>query len=443
MERPDLKETDSNQGQALYRLIWRWHFYAGLLCLPLMITLSVSGAIYLFKPQIDAWVNKPYQQLTISGARNTANQQIEAALASSPGAQFSAYQLPSHQHQAVIIHLLREGNKLLVYINPYTLEVLKIVDYDSQFIRMVRTFHGELLAGNIGSVIVELAACWAIVLVISGLYLWWPRGPFRLSGILYPRFHLGKQVLWRDLHAVTGFWISSLVLFLLISGLPWAKVWGGAFKEIRQWSTTPVVQDWSLSRQEEHAHHQAEEQRPQNGIVLSETLLASAMALDFAPPVLLSIFPDNHDLWIIRSQSQNRPLRADAWLHGQTGEQIRIKSFSERPLIDRIVGIGVAAHEGQLFGWFNQLLGVIAALGLVTVSISGFILWRRRKPEGVVGAPIPLPNARMGNTVTVITILLAVFLPLLAISLVTILLLEWLVLRRFEISRRWLGLQNS
>ncbi|HBC58073.1 MAG TPA: PepSY domain-containing protein, partial [Gammaproteobacteria bacterium] len=66
-----------------------------------------------------------------------------------------------------------------------------------------------------------------------------------------------------------------------------------------------------------------------------------------------------------------------------------------------------------------------------------------RKPEGVVGAPIPLPNARMGNTVTVITILLAVFLPLLAISLVTILLLEWLVLRRFEISRRWLGLQNS
>ena len=36
-------------------------------------------------------------------------------------------------------------------------------------------------------------------------------------------------------------------------------------------------------------------------------------------------------------------------------------------MLDRIVGIGVAAHEGQLFGWFNQLLGLLTAIGYMTL----------------------------------------------------------------------------
>lgn len=443
MKQPAIDEANMNRRKELYRLIWRWHFYAGLLCIPLVITLSISGVIYLFKPQIDAWVDQPYQQLELSGQRTAANHQIEAALGAVPGAHFSAYQLPEHERQAVIVHVLKDGEKILVYVNPFTLEVLKSVGYEAQFIRLVRSFHGELLAGNTGSVIVELAACWAIVLVISGLYLWWPRSASGLAGIVYPRLKLGKRMFWRDLHAVTGIWISAMVLFLLISGLPWSLVWGAAFKEIRQWNSQPVVQDWSQGRAEERAHHHAEEQRRSGGVFLSDSLMDSVSALRFAPPVLLSVSRDNPRVWIAKSQSQNRPLRADAWLDGASGEVLKIKPFSERPIVDRIVGIGVAAHEGQLFGWFNQLLGVITTVGLVAIGISGFVLWRRRKPVRALGAPPPLPDARMGKAVAVTTLVLAVFLPLLAISLIIILLLEWLVLRRFEASRRWLGLSAS
>ena len=31
-----------------YRRIWRWHFYAGLIALPFVALLSVTGMIYLF-----------------------------------------------------------------------------------------------------------------------------------------------------------------------------------------------------------------------------------------------------------------------------------------------------------------------------------------------------------------------------------------------------------
>jgi uncharacterized iron-regulated membrane protein len=294
--------------------------------------------------------------------------------------------------------------------------------------------------GNAGSVIVELAACWAIVLIITGLYLWWPRTSRGLAGVLYPRLRQGKRMFWRDVHAVTGIWISSMVLFLLVTGLPWALVWGGAFKELRQWNAPPMTQDWSLSRAQERLNNIGDT-GPQ--IDLSEALLSSAMALDFSPPVLLAPSRDDSGIWTVKSQSQNRPLRADAWLNGESGYVIRVKTFAQRSLIDRAVGIGVAAHEGQLFGWFNQLLGVITAAGLLAMGVSGFVLWRRRKPAGLLGAPPPLPDVRIGKTVVTITLLLAAVLPLLAISMVIIFLLEWSLMRRFEQGRRWLGLPLS
>src|SRR3546814_7791072 len=69
---------------------------------------------------------------------------------------------------------------------------------------MIFRLHGELLLGLGGSMLVELAASWAIVMLISGLYLWWPRDASGIAGIVYPRLRRGGRVFWRDLHAVVG-----------------------------------------------------------------------------------------------------------------------------------------------------------------------------------------------------------------------------------------------
>ena len=41
-----------------YRALWRWHFHAGLFCIPFVIVLALTGSIYLFKPQIDAFADR-------------------------------------------------------------------------------------------------------------------------------------------------------------------------------------------------------------------------------------------------------------------------------------------------------------------------------------------------------------------------------------------------
>jgi uncharacterized iron-regulated membrane protein len=38
---------------AFYRTVWRWHFYAGLFVMPFILLLSLTGSVFLFKPQLD------------------------------------------------------------------------------------------------------------------------------------------------------------------------------------------------------------------------------------------------------------------------------------------------------------------------------------------------------------------------------------------------------
>lgn len=429
--------ANTNNSRALYRTIWRWHFYAGIFSIPFVILLSITGAIYLFKPYYESWQENQFHNLPATGERLSANEQIEAAIHSVPNGKFLSYRLPQNLNESVLVNVQAESN-WQVFLNPYTGDVVGKQESSWQLMNIVKTIHGELLLGTTGSILVELAACWAIVLIITGLYLWWPRNADGLAGIIYPRLREGKRIFWRDLHAVTGIWISTLALFLLITGLPWALVWGAALKEVRAFEIAPVQQDWTQSRAQEHQHWRAQASDSFN---LTPEILLSAGKLQLAPPVELSIANAHHNSWKASSQSQNRPQRADVWISND-GAIEKQSGFAEKKLIDKAIGVGIAAHEGYLFGWFNLVLGVLTCAGLILISVSGFILWRRRKPEGVLGAPPVLP-ANIGIAVVAITLGLAVLLPLLAISLIILLAIEFAFLRRVGPINHWLGLNKS
>lgn len=425
----------TNNQKALYRTIWRWHFYAGIFSIPFVIILALTGAIYLFKPYYEHWQERDYRGLQITGEALAPNQQISVALAAVEGGKLLSYRLPQAADEAVLIKVQGDTN-WMVFVNPYTGAVLAKERSDEQLMNIVKTIHGELLLGTVGSILVELAACWAIVLIITGLYLWWPRNAQGMAGIIYPRLRDGSRTFWRDIHAVTGIWISALALFLLVTGLPWALVWGAALKEVRTVDFSKQ-QDWTQSRAQEHDHWRAQASDTFN---LTPEVLVAAQQLKLPPPVELSVASAHHISWKASSQTGNRPARADVWLNGD-GSIEKQSGFAEKKLIDRAIGVGIAAHEGYLFGWFNLLLGVLTCAGLILISVSGFILWRKRKPDSVLGAPPAMP-ARVGFAVVAITLGLAIFLPLLALSLVALLILEFVLLRRVSGVSQWLGLSK-
>ena len=446
-----------------HQVVWRWHFYAGLFCIPFILLLSVTGGIYLFKPQVEAVLDAPYEKLVLTGAVAPAYQQVEVALQAVPGSILHAYELPVNTQSAVRV-LVKQGQVTSrVYMHPQTLQVLNIAREDTKVMRVMHELHGNLLLGARGSYLVELAASWAIVMVITGLYLWWPNTGQSLAGVVYPRIRKSNKVFWRDLHAVTGFWVSIFTLFLLVSGLPWTKSWGGMLKEIRQVQTmnadaTPVKtqpQDWTIGgvAVSEHAAHEGHAMtshaaaHAQDDYQLLDKLVATVTPLHLAPPVLIAPPSEKSANWTARSDAQNRPLRVNISFDAN-GNMATRKNFADRPWLDRVIGFGVAIHEGQLFGWLNQALGALTALGLVLLSISGVVLWwKRLKNKSLLrtfGAP---PGHRQTApyawSMIMAVLALGLLLPFFGLSLLFMLVIERWVMPYFPALANYLGLRSA
>lgn len=364
---------------ALHRMLWRWHFYAALFVLPFVLILATTGAVYLFRPQLDRWEERAWLGLGTQGAVS-ADRQLAAALASQPGATFASYRLPREPGDAAMIRVTTRAGDREVAVSPQG-RVLGALDPDARIAAAAARIHGSLLVGTPGNWLVELAASWTILLILTGLALWWPR-PFRAAGFLWPRMSLRGRALLRDLHRVVGLWIAGLMLVMLASGLPWASAWGSAFAFVRAelgWVNGP--QPWTIGVQ--HHHSDMAPAATAGGLPLA-VFVAKAQGEHMAFPVLVRRTPEG---WTVKSEAQNRWLTAQVTYDARTGAEIARRRFADGHVLDRIVSTGVAWHEGQLFGWVNQLIGLLTALALLAVSILGLVMWWRRKPEGRLGAP--------------------------------------------------------
>jgi uncharacterized iron-regulated membrane protein len=465
---PSIPDSSSKL-TASYRLVWRWHFYAGIFCLPFIVVLCLSGAVYLFKPQIDADLDRPLNSLALAEAPKTLDEQVAAAMAAVPGAKLKGLELRSDLADAARVHVMTaEGTEQRVLVRPDTLAIISIENQKSRLTALMHDIHGEMLLGTPGAIAVELAGAWAIVMLITGLYLWWPRSS-GLGGVLYPRLDGGTRQLLRDLHAVTGLWLSLLALFFLISALPWMTVWGSGLKYARSLGQPRQIhQDWTTGPAaaqqhgmeafknappapiaDEHAEHRGHSEHQDHpghkaNYAGFDEIAALARPLNLSAPVFITPPSPSKPNWMARSDTQNRPERQTLEFSTGAFEQVKDERFSEKPFLDRVIGVGLAAHEGQLFGWPNQLLGLLTAIGYLVIVVTAAIMWLRRRPQGALGAPLaPSEHPNLAPLVVALIVMLGLFLPTLGISLLFVLVTEALIVRVSPDIAKRLGLAWS
>jgi uncharacterized iron-regulated membrane protein len=179
-------------------------------------------------------------------------------------------------------------------------------------------------------------------------------------------------------------------------------------------------------------------------------IVAKAKAERLAHPVLVKppgaperFGPPTPMAWKVKSEAQNRPLNREVIFDAATGNELSRKGFADKHVIDRAVNYGIAWHEGQLFGWINQLVGVLTAVALNVLVISGFLMWRRRKPDDALGAPpVAAVPPKMRGVVMIIGVM-ALLLPLLGASLIGLWLFDRLLLPRLPALAMWLGVRRA
>lgn len=428
----------------LYRAVWRWHFYAGLLSLPFLILLAVTGALYLFRDEIDGIVHRDLKQVEITAAMPQApSALIAAAVASQPGATALKYLPPATLTASAEVGVkTADGGKLSVFVDPYSGRVLGALPDKGTVMGIVRRLHSLAYFGPVANGVIEITGGWCILLTLTGVYLWWPR-PRRgePGGVLTVRGTPKRRVYWRDLHAVTGAVAGVFILFLAVSGMPWSVLWGSY---VNQWANGhnfgyPNGVRVNVPMSDDHLEHTTwslEQARvPESPALAADPIgidaaVAAFNRLGMAPGYSIalpngpkgvysaSVYPD--DL------SRQRVVHLDQY----AGTPLLDMSYADYGPLGKTLEWSINVHMGQEFGLANQLLMLAVCLSIVTVAISAGVMWWKRRPRGTLGVP-PLPaEQRVLWGGTAILMVGSVIFPLVGASFLAMLVFDAVVIRR-------------
>lgn len=207
---------------AVHQAFWRWHFYAGLIVMPVLMLMALTGGIYLFQDEIGAVLYRTL--LVVEAKAETLPPQawVDAAAAVTPGRISGVVPPADTTHSAQVMIDTSAGVSRTVYIVPHDSRVLGHLD-DGGVMQLVKRIHSLDIAGPVANLMVEVVAGWAIVMVATGVVLWWPKGA--TGGVVTIRGKPKQRVFWRDLHAVIGLFTGLIIVFLAATGMPWSAFW--------------------------------------------------------------------------------------------------------------------------------------------------------------------------------------------------------------------------
>lgn len=430
----------------LYGAFWRWHFLAALIVIPFVLWQSTTGTLYLWSQW---WMDVRHPELRfvpVSDAAVLPSQQIAAAFAAiGPTAQrtHTASSHEGHEHHAPksassfdqpvqqialsdnpgrsteVIMQGADGLPYPVFVDPHTGGVLGKLTPLQWLPGISRALHAGWPFGQPGNWFLELGDCWAIVMIVTGLYLWWPRGR-GFWRALRPRLNAGPRLLLRDVHAIVAVVFAGIFLFFLISALPWTAFWGGEI--------LPRVQH-ALDQESPAGFSIGGAAAPQiaeAGSSIDEVVRAARdRGVTGALAIQLSSWHDAPLFVTNRTSSlyEDRIITANAATGAISGDF----RHEDLPIIPRIVAVGIHVHQGD-FGPVNVWLNTFLAVSLIWLSMTGTISWWVRRPKGQLG--VPPSRAHPWQIGIIIALVLAgALLPIFGLSLVAIATIGWMMKR--------------
>jgi len=372
------------------------HLWLGLISGLIVFIIAITGCLFVFQVEISSWVH--HDKFIVEAPKNNAStlpfsvlkEKAEKALGKK--ATFITTYKDPHKAWEFMCYQAGDPNALTffgtvksyesVFVNPYSGAVTGYIDYTKDFFVIVKSIHWSLLLGDrYGQPIVGYATLLFVILLLSGLVLWWPKNIKRsnVNKSFRIKWSGSLKRLNYDLHNVPGFYALLITLVLALTGMVWAMQWfQKTVYAVAAWSNNPVEY---VNKQSDTTAH----------MVPSPLDVAFHQAQkEFAHGYKrISISPASSEEGVIYAYGYHGAetfYDADELqLDQYTGKILHRANFIDQNNGQKIINMNYDIHVGAILGLSGKILAFFASLIAASLPITGFLIWYGRKKKSKRG----------------------------------------------------------
>ncbi len=345
------------------------HLILGLISGIVIFTVSITGCITSFQEEIRSVIYSELMEVeSRSSKKLSLNVLSEIVKKENPTLKITNIRVKSSRNSSIEFIF---DNDLSLYINPYNGKVLGSLSKDSDFFGIALEIHRNLFLGEKGEFITKICVLVFLLMVISGIVLWWPRNRV----IMKQKVSIMRNVNWQkrnyDLHTVLGFYASLVIIFTVLTGLIWTYDWAEnsmywitnskKSKKIELESTQPSINTTTYSIDGIYHHSKLTHKEHKECIISLPNDEKGIVRLSYR----------YNDKGFFRTQN-------NLFFDQYDGNLLKERLFSSLSTGDKLKMTNLNIHTGKVLGFFGQLLVFFASLICASLPITGFLIWRGR-----------------------------------------------------------------
>lgn len=345
------------------------HLFLGLLSGLVVFIISITGAIYCFEKPIRSLLYSNIMKANNNNLpRHSLSKQLEAATDKIPDKTVKFILVKKDKDQNTEVYF-NQGS--IAFVNPYTLQIFDGSYKKKDLMTLVLRIHRNLGLGKVGKLIVGFSTLIFLIMLLSGIVLWWPSNKKRILS----KFMIAKSSntfkSYYDWHNVLGFYSFWILIWMVITGVIWS------------FSFADQATGYLLKPKVENTAKQ-----------ISFSYFDSISSpLDNTYNFIQKRYPESNEQFIFLTSGQNLPQKVfikykkagffnkqdKIFFNTKSGIPVKESAFNHSNIGFKLLASQTQIHTGEILGLLGQCLAFFGALIGASLPITGFLMWYKKR----------------------------------------------------------------
>lgn len=394
------KHHHKKKPDAFKKWTGKLHLWLGLGIGFLIFIISITGALYVFKDEIENATRKDviyHKEQNIDQKQVLPIRTLEKAVVAQVKEKYPVHwvNIPIDKKMSYLFYWYEHDPKgwnyfdefpiyKVAYVNPYSGKVLGTYDEKNGFFQIVKMIHWSfLLKQSWGTYVVGIPVLIFVFMLISGIILWWPKNKAARKQRFSFKWKNVKN--WKrknyDLHNVLGFYASVFALIFSITGLFYAFVFVQSSVYFIFSGGKTAYPDFSSITTKAPIEMRTEGTLDK----ISNTVKAKYpdsynFSIDLGHEHMDDHEHPNFEVYV-KHLSYSYHKSSSLIFDENSGELLHTHDMKDKNFGEKTVGANYDIHVGSILGLPTKIIAFIVSLICASLPVTGFMIWwgRRKK----------------------------------------------------------------